>query len=252
MAAAPKATHAGMPRLADSPLDLLTFRAQTRIELLSALDGVPAPAPSRAPAFRGAAPAAVGTGGHALVLDPSLSGPLGLVAEVKEFKEHGVEKIYHLLPGELATDCTSVVYFIRPELRLTAQVVAQIRAHEKARGRGEASRAYTLFFVPRRSMLCEKVLEDEGVYPLIRVRECALPCFVLEDDVLSLEAPSSCFKELFLDGDRTVLHTCAAALSRVQALFGRVPIVRGKGECSQVAVKLTQQMLSALIASDSF
>ena len=244
----PKATHAGMPRLDSSALDLAAFRKQARADLLAALDGLPSPLPAPRPPRGGAA----STGGHALVLDPTLSGPLGLVAEVKEFKEHGIDKIYHLMPEPLNTDCTSVVYFIRPELRLAMHVATQIQAHERARaGRGEPGRAYALFFVPRRSMLCEKLLEDEGVYGLLRVRECALPVFVLEDDVLSLEQPKSCFRDLFLEGDRTVLHTCATALARLQAIFGRIPLVRGKGECAGVVIKLMQQMLSALDEDDA-
>ena len=205
---APKST--GMPRLEGSALDLGAFRAHSRTELLAVLDSIPPPS-----AVRGRAPSS----GHALVLDPSLSGPLGLVAEVKEFKEHGIDKIYHLLPDPLVTDCTSIVYFIRPQLHLAEQVASQIRALEKSRGRGEPQRAYTLFFVPRRSMLCEKVLEDEGVYGLITVREFAQQLFVLEDDVLSLEEPHS-FRECFLHQDRSILHSLAAALSRLQALYG--------------------------------
>ena len=74
------------------------------------------------------------------MLDPSLSGPLGLVAEVREFREVGVEKIYHLLPEQLTTECTSIIYLIRPRMRLAEQIAFQIKAHEKSRGRSEPSR----------------------------------------------------------------------------------------------------------------
>jgi hypothetical protein len=54
-------------------------------------------------------------GKKGLVLDQKLSAPLGLIAEVSVLKEHGVEKIYHLLPGKLATDVDSLIYLIRPK-----------------------------------------------------------------------------------------------------------------------------------------
>ena len=181
----------------------------------------------------------------ALVLDPSLSGPLGLVAEVREFREHGIEKIYHLLPEPLQTECTSIVYIIRPQLRLAGQVASQVRALEKARGRNDPPRTYALYFLPRRSMLCEKVLAEEGVHKLLTVRELPLPFFVLEDDVLSLEHPG-CFADIYLHSDRSALHTCAASLARVQAVLGRIPVVRGKGECSQTIVKTMQRMMAAV------
>ena len=242
MAAPPQSRPAntGMPRLGGAPIDLSSYRAHCRADLIAALDSVPAP-PHVSNKPRSGTSAS-----HALVLDPSLSGPLGLVAEVKEFKEHGVDKIYHLLSDPLQTECASIIYFIRPQLRLAEQVAAQVRAIEKSRSRGEPPKQYTLFFVPRRSMLCEKVLEDEGVYGLLTIRECALELFVLEDDVLSLEQPSS-FRDCFLDRDRSVIHTCAAALARLQAVFGTIPTVRGKGECAQLTAKMMQQMLSASV-----
>jgi len=49
------------------------------------------------------------------VLDPKLSGPLGLIAEVNVLKEHGVEKIYHLQPEKLNTEVDSLIYLIRPK-----------------------------------------------------------------------------------------------------------------------------------------
>ena len=77
----------GMPKLENAPIGLGALREQARDSLMAALDSVSHAAP------RGE--------GFALVLDPSLSGPLGLIAEVREFREHGVDKIYHLMPEPL-------------------------------------------------------------------------------------------------------------------------------------------------------
>jgi hypothetical protein len=47
-------------------------------------------------------------GKKALVLDATLSGPLGLITEKQTLREHGVEKTFHLLPEPLQTDQTQV------------------------------------------------------------------------------------------------------------------------------------------------
>ena len=137
-----------MPSLLNSPLDLIALRKAARDEVVAALDSVSSES-------------------KALVLDPALSGPLGLVAEVREFKEHGVEKIYHLLPEPLATECRDVVYIVRPQLELMEQIAQQVLQLEREDARAKKSttprRSYTLFLLPRRSMVCEKVLQDEGV-----------------------------------------------------------------------------------------
>lgn len=53
------------------------------------------------------------------------------------------------------------------------------------------------FFVPRRTLLCEKILEDEGVVGDITIGEYPLYFVPLEPDLLSLELDHS-FQELYL------------------------------------------------------
>ena len=63
------------------------------------------------------------------------------------------------------------------------------------------------------------------------VRELGAQLIPLEDDVLSLEQP--CFKELFLDDERSVLYSVASGIMKLQAMFGTIPLVRGKGDRAQ-------------------
>ena len=218
-----------MPSLLNSPLDLIALRKAARDEVVAALDSVSSES-------------------KALVLDPALSGPLGLVAEVREFKEHGVEKIYHLLPEPLATECRDVVYIVRPQLELMEQIAQQVLQLERedARAKSKSRRSYTLFLLPRRSMVCEKVLQDEGVLELLTVREVGVQLIPLEDDVLSLELP--CFRECWLDGDPSALHTVATSVMKLQAMFGTIPTVRGVGEKAEAVVEQIKTMRKILAA----
>ena len=218
-----------MPSLLNSPLDLIALRKAARDEVVAALDSVSSES-------------------KALVLDPALSGPLGLVAEVREFKEHGVEKIYHLLPEPLATECRDVVYIVRPQLGLMEQIAQQVLQLERedARAKSKSRRSYTLFLLPRRSMVCEKVLQDEGVLELLTVREVGVQLIPLEDDVLSLELP--CFRECWLDGDPSALHTVATSVMKLQAMFGTIPTVRGVGEKAEAVVEQVKTMRKILAA----
>lgn len=56
-------------------------------------------------------------GAKTLVLDASLAGPLGLVTDVSLLKHHGVDKMFWLEPGALATNSPNVVYLCRPKIR---------------------------------------------------------------------------------------------------------------------------------------
>jgi hypothetical protein len=40
-------------------------------------------------------------------------------------------------------------------------IAEHIKGHKEA---GQGSKSYSVFFVPRRTMICERILEEEGVY----------------------------------------------------------------------------------------
>lgn len=91
----PSVSTSGSASLTDAVINLSALREQGRKELIDVLDSV--------------------RGKKGLVIDPKFSGPLGLVAEVALLREHGVEKIYHLTPGRLDTECTNLIYLVRPK-----------------------------------------------------------------------------------------------------------------------------------------
>jgi hypothetical protein len=118
-------------------------------------------------------------GKKALVLDPTLSGPLSLVAKTTFMKEHEVEKIYLLgprletaskvraangravvFPRTVSVWWQTVIYLVRPTMEAMQQVAAHIHQHSEKGQKKE----YDVVFVPRRTMVAERVLEDRGVY----------------------------------------------------------------------------------------
>ena len=55
----------------------------------------------------------------------------------------------------------------------------------------------SVFWVPRRTLVSNKILEDEGILGDLNISEFPLYFLPVEDDVLSLELEDS-FAELFL------------------------------------------------------
>mmetsp|Transcript_353 Transcript_353/g.424 ORF Transcript_353/g.424 Transcript_353/m.424 type:complete len:497 (-) Transcript_353:429-1919(-) len=204
----------GAPSLENAAINLDVFRSYGRRELVDVLDSV--------------------RGAKALVLDPKLSGPLGLVVEVGLLREHSVEKIYHLLPGRLDTECTNVIYLVRPKVEYMKYIAEHIHINAKA----GKYKHYSVFFVPRSTMIAERALEEEGVYGDVTVGQYNLDLIPFEDDVLSLELDNG-YRECFLEGNRTCLFYVARALMKMQAIFGIIPEIKGVGE----AAKLVKDML---------
>ena len=213
--------------LSNSPLGggLVALRDYYRTELAALLN---LPSPGTNPKER-----------KALVLDKSLSGPLGLVAEVDLLRANGVDQIHHLRDLELHTPCVHIMYLIRPALancRLIASHILNHRSREP-----NTKRTYSLYFVPRRSMLCERELELLGVLGDITLHDFHLELIPFDEDVLSMELSAS-FKDTFLDGDPTSLLYVARSLMKLQAIFGLVPIVKGKGSNANKVWHMMQRL----------
>ncbi|KAG8965490.1 hypothetical protein FRC00_001654, partial [Tulasnella sp. 408] len=173
-------------------------------------------------------------GAKTLVLDPSLAGPLGLVTEVALLKQHGVDKMFWLESGPLNAQTTNVVYLCRPQVKWMKIIADQI----KQLGAGSSPHTYNLILVPRRTTLCDRVLEEEGVFGEITISNYKLEFIPLEDDLLSLEWEST-YKEIFLaalpvlmqqDGDETAVYSAAQALLTLQQAYGLFPRIIGKGD----------------------
>ncbi|KAI5124115.1 hypothetical protein M0805_000928 [Coniferiporia weirii] len=162
-----------------------------------------------------------------LVLDPSVAGPLGLLTEVSLLKHHGVDKMFWLEQGPLSSTTTNIVYLVRPKIKWIKIIADQIKHH----AREGQKHTYTLFLVPRTSALVTRVLEEEGVLGEVNISAFNMQFIPIADDVISLEHENA-FKEIWVDGDETVVYDSAQALVTLQGLYGLFPRIIGKGDCA--------------------
>eukprot|EP00798_Chlamydomonas_sp_ICE-L_P015851 gene15851-21978_t len=183
-------------------------------------------------------------GKKALILDPSCSGPITLLdGSLSELlAEHGVCKLQYLEAKPLddpsynsgdvqLVDVKNIVYIVRATLQ-NAQLVAN---HVRGARTRPGAHDFSVYFVPRRTIACDKVLEDEGVYGDIQLGEYALELLPCEEDVLSLEMEYA-FRDCVVDGDSSSLFYVARAIMRLQSMFGLIPRLQGKGPAA-VAVR---------------
>ena len=77
---------------------------------------------------------------------------------------------------------------------------AQIKRLQKG---SSIEHEFSIFLVPRRTLVCNKILEDAGILGDVSVEEFPLFFVPLEQDVLSLELDSS-FGDLYLVHTLTV------------------------------------------------
>eukprot|EP01095_Lingulamoeba_sp_RSL-Kostka_P003505 TRINITY_DN1447_c1_g1_i1.p1 TRINITY_DN1447_c1_g1~~TRINITY_DN1447_c1_g1_i1.p1 ORF type:complete len:624 (+),score=182.50 TRINITY_DN1447_c1_g1_i1:123-1994(+) len=212
--------------LSNAAFGLQIFKEYARNELISVLNGV--------------------SGQKGLVLDPSLSGPLGLVADIQLLLNNGVAKIHYLLMGTCPTNCTSLIYLVRPTVENMKIIAHQIHDHQSKNQKIN----YHVVFVPRRTLPCERVLEEEKVYGSINFGEYKLDLIPFEDDLLSLELPNS-FRECFLEGDKTSLFYVATAIMKIQSVFGLIGNIKGKGKMARSVADMLLRMRKEMGTEDT-
>lgn len=197
---------AQIPNLDNAPLNLSSLRDHSRKEIINILKNI--------------------RGSKCLVVDPKLGGSLSLIVQTSVLKEHGAE-VRHLNADPVQTDCTKVVYLVRSQLDLVKLICSHVH-NDSSKG---LQREYYIYFVPRRAVACEKILEDEKVHHMMTIGECPLYVIPCDEDMLSFELDLA-YKECLVDGDTTSLWHIAKAIHKLEFSFGLIPNVRAKGKSS--------------------
>lgn len=96
--------------------------------------------------------------------------------------------------------------------------------------------------MPRKSLLCQKKLQNRGVFgnfTLIQEFKCDL--FPFDNDLLSMELSNS-FKEFYLENDPTCLYQVAQAIQGLQKLYGKILKVTGRGPAASKVWELLERL----------
>ena len=210
------ATAAAPPRALPTPLPPLPaagwtgrLRMHGRRLLLDAIDVVP--------------------GAKALVLDKSLSGPLGATSDVGALKEHGVARLFHLdaQPPVFEDTWNGVVYVLRPT-RANAQLVS-------AHARALADHATVVVAcVPRVTDSFARHVEESGAAALTRLIPLAIHFVPIDADVVAL-GQTGAMHDRLAHGDPSSTFDTAFALHALQAHTGRFQSIRGIGAAARRA-----------------
>ncbi|CAI5522763.1 unnamed protein product [Closterium sp. Naga37s-1] len=211
---------AQMVPLDNSLIDLASLRAHASQRLVDALDSVP--------------------GGKALVLDASISGPLAFIAPIALLKEHGVENLFHISAEPIQSQCSTILYLLRPNPLLIRWITRQVRADEDE----GVTRSYSLHFIPRCDAICNRILEQEGLVgdPRVAVGEYPLEMIPVDHDLLALDL-HTIYKDVHVDSDPTSTLQVARVLANFQSVFGVPPVLKGKGVAAQRVAQAMSQLM---------
>ncbi|KMZ64182.1 putative Vacuolar protein sorting [Zostera marina] len=205
-----------IPNLDNAPINLTSIRDQSQKELLNILRNV--------------------RGRKCVVIDQTLSGPLSLLIQTTLLKENGAE-LRHLSSEPIQTDCSKIVFLVRCHPSLMEFILSNIQ-YDISKG---LKKDYFIYFVPRRTVACEKVLEKDGIHNMITIGEFPLYLVPLDDDVLSFELDFA-YRDVHVDGDTSSLWHIAKALHKLELSFGVIRNFLAKGSASVKVVEILESM----------
>ncbi|PNS20884.1 hypothetical protein CAC42_2815 [Sphaceloma murrayae] len=162
-----------------------------------------------------------------LVIQKSLLGPIGLFTKFSTLQEYGVEKLFVLENRNVETSQKNIVFVSRAEKPKEVQAVAE--AIKQIRADSQTDHDFTIIWVPRRTLLSDRILEETGVLGEAVILSCPLYFISLESDLLSLELHDAT-SDLYMLHDPTSIHLSAQALMSIQKHSGLIPRVLGKGD----------------------
>nr|CAD7196702.1 unnamed protein product [Timema douglasi] len=181
-------------------------------------------------------------GSKAIVWDKGLAGPVGLIAKLDLLRDNEVMKMFPMTGDRLPTEVVKIknlIFISRPKLSLMDLVAKHIHWEEQS---STNKREFHLFFVPRRSKVCEKFLMTKGVFgTLTFIEEFACNLYPFDSDLMSMELEDA-YKEYHFENDPTCLYQVAKAVMELQRLFGTIPAVYGKGAGAKHVCDLMRRM----------
>ncbi|KAK3328896.1 vacuolar protein sorting 33A-like protein [Apodospora peruviana] len=181
-----------------------------------------------------------------LVIEKNLAGPLGIIVKASTLRDYGVDKFF-FLDGNTDNSQRNVVFIARSECAKHAHSIADhIRRLQRE---SQNPHEFHVFWVPRRTLLSDKVLEEAGVLGDTNVAELPLYFFPLEKDLLSLELDDA-FRDLYLAKDPTAIFLLSKALMGIQQKHGLFPRIIGKGENAKRVAELLARMRQELLAGE--
>jgi vacuolar protein sorting-associated protein 33A len=120
------------------------------------------------------------------------------------------------------------MYLTRPRAELMKLIAKQVKSFK------EGEKKFKIYFVPRKTTICDKLLKELGISKDVTVDEYPLDLIPFDCDVLSMELNSS-YKDCYLDGDMSSLSDVARSIMTLQAFFGVIPHIKAKGTAASVS-----------------
>jgi vacuolar protein sorting-associated protein 33B len=117
---------------------------------------------------------------------------------------------------------------------MVQNVITQIKLQ------ADAAQDAHILFIPNKTIECEELLQESGLYFEDRIKSLQLDLLLLEDDLLSLELPDN-FLHYMLQDDDAYKISVQKSISRIEKLYGQIKYKYAKGNTSAQIINRLKQ-----------
>lgn len=155
-----------------------------------------------------------------LVIEPSLIKPLEHVCGASWLRVKGINKIFKFDQDSAPPKAATMVYLITSKLIMFKHVLDQIQKLEPtAKEIGDDLVHFHVIVVPNVLHSFEVLLEEMGLFGLVRLHRFNWDFISLDTNILSLEYPQI-FREVFINDDLSLISSVAHSMRIFNMVFG--------------------------------
>lgn len=157
-----------------------------------------------------------------LIIEPSLIKPLEHVCGASWLRLKGINKIFKFDQENAPPKSTTMVYLITAKLIMFKHVLDQIQKLEPTpTDVGDDLVHFHVIVVPNLLHSFEVLLEEMGLFGLVRLHRFNWDFINLDTNILSLECPQI-FGEVFIKDDLSLISSVAHSMRLFNMVFGSV------------------------------
>lgn len=159
-----------------------------------------------------------------LVIEPTLIKPLEHVCGASWLRVKGINKIFKFDQDNVPPKQTTMVYLITSTLIMFKHVLDQIQKLAPTTNAVDDLVHFHVIVVPNVLISFEVLLEEMGLFGLVRLHRFNWDFIHLDTNILSLEYPQI-FRDIFIKDDLSLISSVAHSMRIFNMVFGTTVMI---------------------------
>lgn len=179
-----------------------------------------------------------------LVIEPSIIKALEHICGASWLRLKGINKIFKFDQDNPPSKTSTMVYLITSKLIMFKHVLDQIQKLEPTVDTNDDLARFHVIVLPNVLHSFEVLLEESGLFGLVKLYRFNWDFINLDTNILSLEYPQI-YREVFIKDDLSLISSVAHSFRVFNMVFGQPSMIVSYGEHSEKILDMVDRMEAA-------